>query len=275
MKILITNDDGYKAKGIEALVRVLRPYGDLTIVAPKSAQSGMSMAVSLGRRPMGVKKLCEEAHERWYYLDGTPASCIKYGIDNIYVTEKPDLVVSGINHGANAATAVLYSGTIGAAMEAAVNRIPGIGISLDSFSEDADFSAVEELLPSILDKLIPQMNKGYGTFYNINFPYLKASEIKGVMCGHMGRAHWEEEYQPFDLERVRSMGVTLPQSDIEMVMENPDGEEFVMMAGNFVDDSDNLDSADHRLTARGYIAISAHNIDNTDYAELERLKTVL
>ena len=107
MKILVTNDDGFEAKGISELVEILRPYGDLTVVAPKKPQSGMSMAVSMGLRPIAVRKLSEKPGERWWYLDGTPASCIKYGIDNIFWPERPDLVVSGINHGSNAATAAL------------------------------------------------------------------------------------------------------------------------------------------------------------------------
>ncbi len=118
MKILITNDDGIHAKGLAALVDVLKHYGELTIVAPKHAQSGMSMAVTMGYKPIAVKHLAERIPgQDWWYLDGTPASCIKYGIDNVLFPERPDLVVSGVNHGSNAATASIYSGTIGAAME--------------------------------------------------------------------------------------------------------------------------------------------------------------
>ena len=133
MKILITNDDGYDAKGLLTLVSVLRRYGDLTVVAPKCPQSGMSMAVTMGYKPIAVKHMDSKPGEDWWYLDGTPASCIKFGIDNVLFPERPDLVVSGVNHGSNAATASIYSGTIGAAMEGAVNGIPAIGVSLDTF----------------------------------------------------------------------------------------------------------------------------------------------
>ena len=126
MKILITNDDCYTAKGLSVLADILEAYGKITIVAPKKPQSGMSMAVSMGLKPIGVKKIGSTSGLGSWYLDGTPASCIKYGIDNIFWPDTPDLIVSGINHGSNAATAALYSGTIGAAMEAAVNKIPGI-----------------------------------------------------------------------------------------------------------------------------------------------------
>ena len=119
MKILVSNDDGYNAKGIRTLVRLLRNYGEVTVVAPKKAQSGMSMAVTMGYAPIAVKHIGMEDGADWWYLDGTPASCVKFGIDNIFWPDKPDLVVSGINHGNNAATAALYSGTIGAAMAVA------------------------------------------------------------------------------------------------------------------------------------------------------------
>ena len=125
MKILVTNDDGYTAKGLHTLVETLLPYGEITVVAPKKPQSGMSMAVSMGLRPIAVRRLGKAEDADWWYLDGTPASCIKFGIDNIFHPQMPDLVVSGINHGSNAATAALYSGTLGAAMEGAVNGIPG------------------------------------------------------------------------------------------------------------------------------------------------------
>ena len=172
MKILVTNDDGYMSKGLLSLVEILAAYGRITVVAPKKPQSGMSMAVSMGLRPIAVRELGEREGARWWYLDGTPASCIKFGIDNIFHPQVPDLVVSGINHGSNAATAALYSGTLGAAMEGAVNGIPSIGVSLDTFKSDADFSAVRRLLPGILDKLLDVAKPRSGMFYNINFPYI-------------------------------------------------------------------------------------------------------
>lgn len=271
MKILITNDDGYQAQGLQTLVKILRPMGDLTIVAPKSHQSGMSMAVSMGLKPIAVKQISESEHESWWYLDGTPASCVKFGVDNIFTDCKPDLVVSGINHGSNAATAALYSGTLGAAMEGAVNRIPSIGVSLDDMHSTADFSAVEEILPGILEKLIPNMSGKYGQFYNINFPKLPASEIKGVKLGYMGRAHWEKEYRPYSLGFFEQFGIPETKFHRDAVAGAEPGEEIYVMVGDFTDEPDNKHNADHRLVSEGYIAINAQNIDNTDYAELDRL----
>ena len=272
MRILVTNDDGYDAKGILTLVKLLRQLGDLTIVAPKSAQSGMSMAVTMGYKPIAVRHLNQTPHEDWWYLDGTPASCIKFGLDNILYPQKPDLVVTGINHGSNAATASIYSGTIGAAMEGAINGIPSIGVSLDSFDKDADFSAVEAWLPRILEKLIPGMTRRFGAFYNINFPKLGASEIRGVKICHMGMAHWEHEYQDYDEAFLASKPYHQPsEADREYVRNALPEEHLYVMAGDFTDNGNNPHTADHLALSQGYIAITPGNIDNTDYDEYERL----
>ena len=275
MKILVTNDDGYQASGLKSLVKILRPLGDLTVVAPKYHQSGMSMAITMGFKPIAVKKLSESPSERWYYLDGTPASCVKYGIDNVFGEqgERPDLVVSGINHGANAATAALYSGTVGAAIEGAVNGLPSIAVSLDDMSPDADFSAVEELFPSILDDILRTMDRSRrGLIYNVNFPDLPAGEIKGVRLSHMGLAHWEREYRPYDQDWIRGFGVSPSPADLATLAAGEEGEEFYVMCGDFTDESANVPGADHRLTADGYIAVTIHNFDNTDYAEASRIR---
>ena len=275
MKILITNDDSYTAKGIKTLVEIMRPYGELTIVAPKYHQSGMSMAVSLCHKPMAAKKISEKPGERWYYLDATPSSCVKYGIDNIYVTEKPDVVVSGINHGINAGMCSPYSGTIGAASEAALARVPSIAVSLDSFSPDADFSIVSELFPAIFEKLLSHGKKDFGTFYNVNFPNCKASEVKGVRVTRLGRMHWEKEFQPFNPAIYAELGVR-PLEDLG-VKWRPDpepDEEVFEMVGITVSDPDTPQASDHLLLADGYITITPQNIDNTDLAEIERLRAL-
>ena len=274
MKILVTNDDGYTAKGLHTLVETLLPYGEITVVAPKKPQSGMSMAVSMGLRPIAVRRLGKAEGADWWYLDGTPASCIKFGIDNIFHPQTPDLVVSGINHGSNAATAALYSGTLGAAMEGAVNGIPAIGVSLDTFKSDADFSAVRRLLPGILDKLLDVAKPRSGMFYNINFPYIPHERIKGVRMCRMGKAHWEREYRPY-LEFLSEIGKT-PDPDAEKYLASCLADEQVyVMAGDFTSNDGNPDDADHLLLEQGYITITPHNIDNTDSGEYERLCAII
>lgn len=274
MRIIITNDDGFEAAGLHALVRTMRKYGELTVVAPKRPQSGMSMAVTMGYKPIAVKKLSGTDAESWWYLDGTPASCVKYAVDNILWPERADLVISGVNHGSNAATAAVYSGTIGAAMEGAVNAIPSIGVSLDTFSPDADFSAVEELLPGILDKLAGGPGWHYGLFYNINFPAIPSSEIKGVKYCHMGYGHWEREYRPYGEFLAGRGGVPDREAQAYLDALEP-GEEVYVMAGDFIDNPVNAATADHRMLEKGYITVTPHNIDNTDTLQLKSLESVL
>lgn len=270
MKIIITNDDGFEAKGIHSLVEIMRPFGELTIVSPKKPQSGMSMAVTMGHKPIAVKKLSETEGESWWYLDGTPASCVKFAIDNILYPERPDLVVSGINHGNNAATAAIYSGTIGAAMEGAVNGIPSIGISLDSYDPDADFSAIKALLPGLINQILEKRSGDKGQFFNINFPDLPASEIKGVKLCHMGMAHWEKEYQDYH-EFLERTGRQASAEALDYLNNLEEGEEVYVMAGDFTSDEGNCYPADHLLLEDGYITITPHNIDNSDHSEKDRL----
>ena len=270
MRILITNDDGIHAKGLMALVGVMKRYGELTIVAPKHAQSGMSMAVTMGYKPIAVKHFGNRLGEDWWYLDGTPASCIKFGIDNVLYPDRPDLIVSGVNHGSNAATASIYSGTIGAAMEGAVNGIPAIGVSLDTFDPEADFSGIEALLPGILDKLLPQLDRRFGLFYNINFPNCPADRIRGVRVARMGHGHWEREYQ--DYGRFLEERSRIPsEDDCRYIARLEPEESLYVMAGDFTDNGDNPADADHVLMSQGYVVITPQNIDNTDTAEIDRL----
>ena len=211
MKILITNDDGYKARGLEALIEAMRPFGDITVVAPKYHQSGMSMAISLGFKRIAVKQISKD---RWY-LDGTPASCVKFGIDNILTGDRrPDVVVCGINHGSNAATAALYSGTLGAAQEAAVNGILGIGVSLDDFSPEGDFSAIQALLPDIFRKLsgagrrllwTANMKRfsfrffGKADFYDAVRRVIPRNQIQRCFRPHRKGAHFAQKHEFQDI----------------------------------------------------------------------------
>ena len=270
MRIIVTNDDAFDAKGLQVLVRILRAYGELTIVAPKRPQSGMSMAITMGYKPIAVRKISETPGESWWYLDGTPASCVKFAQDNILLPEKADLVVSGINHGSNAATAAIYSGTIGAAMEGAVNGIPSIGVSLDSFDPDADFSAMEELLPGVLDMIISRMEPGKGVFYNVNFPALPASQIRGTKICHMAMAHWEKEYVDFR-EFLIAKGRSATEDDKRYLAEAHPEESIYVMAGDCIPHPENSGDSDMVALSEGWITITPQNIDNTDFNEIRRL----
>jgi 5'-nucleotidase len=268
MRILLTNDDGYQAKGIKVLADIMKKYGEVTVIAPKKHQSGMSMAVSLGFKQIAHK----DFGNGWHYVDATPASCVKFGLNTMFEGNYPDVVVSGINHGSNAATASCYSGTLGAAAEAALNGIPAIGVSLDTLHPDADFSCVEKYFGEIFEKLMENLTQKHGVYYNVNFPDIPADEIKGVKVGYQGHGRWVREFKEWDVEHYAKYGLTpemLGQSSNPVLEE---GEELYMMVGDFEDDPRNTPAADHLLVKEGYISVVAHNIDCTDYQETERLK---
>ena len=269
MHILITNDDGYEAKGIKVLSKIMSRYGEVTVIAPKKHQSVMSMAVSLGFRQISHKDL----GNGWHYVDATPASCVKFGLNTMFLENKPDVVVSGINHGSNAATASCYSGTLGAAEEAALNGIPAIGVSLDTLHPDADFDGVAEYFGDIFEKIMEDYPARYGIYYNDNFPDIPTDQIKGIRTGSQGRGRWIKEFKEWDAGHYAKYGITpemLGQSS-HPVLE--DGEDLYMMVGEFEDDKENPSDADHHLVNDGYISIVAHNVDCTDYEEVIRLKS--
>lgn len=270
MRILITNDDGYQAKGIKVLAEIMKQFGEVTVIAPKHHQSGMSMAVSLGFKQIAHKDL----GDGWHYVDATPASCVKFGLNTMFLDSFPDIVVSGINHGSNAATASCYSGTLGAAEEAALNGIPAIGVSLDTLHPDADFSGVERYFGEIFSKIVSDLPSHHGVYYNVNFPDIPAENIKGARIGYQGMGRWIREFKEWDLDHYRKYGITpemLGQSSDPKLEE---GEDLYMMVGEFMDDPRNTPEADHLLVADGYISIVAHKVDCTDYQETARLKTI-
>ena len=267
MKILITNDDGYQAKGIQVLARIMKKYGEVTVIAPKTHQSGMSMAVSLGFKQIAHKNL----GNGWHYVDATPASCVKFGLNTMFLDNFPDVVVSGINHGSNASNASCYSGTLGAAEEAALNGIPAIGVSLDSLHPDADFSCVEAFFGGIFENIMSNLPSKHGVYYNVNFPDLPTCQIKGVKVGYQGKGRWVREFQELNVSYYEKYGITpemLGQSSNPVLEE---GEELYMMVGDFEDDPRNTSEADHRLVKNGYVSVVAHNVDCTDYEETRRL----
>ena len=270
MRILITNDDGYQAKGIKTLAEIMKKYGEVTVIAPKTHQSGMSMAVSLGFKQIAHKDL----GNGWHYVDATPASCVKFGLNTMFLNNFPDVVVSGINHGSNASNASCYSGTLGAAEEAALNGIPAIGVSLDSLHPDADFSGVEAFFGEIFEKLMSNLPSRQGVYYNVNFPDIPADQIKGFKVGYQGRGRWVREFKEWDVKHYAKYGLTpemLGQSSNPVLEE---GEDLYMMVGDFEDDPHNTPEADHLLVKEGYISVVAHNVDCTDYEETYRLCTI-
>ena len=275
MKILISNDDGYRARGIHCLARILSQLGEVTVVAPKYHQSAMSMAVSLGMKKLASRELPEEGPGRWAYLDATPVSCVKFGLEYYFDNRNPDLVVCGINHGSNASMGANYSATLGGAEEGAINGIRSIGVSLIDYRPEADFSAVEAWLPGIVQTLLEHWPKRFGIYYNVNFPAIPAGQIRGVKVARQGRGHWIKEFEPWDDTRGE-----LPRPDLKYFGQTEEvpleeGERAYCMKGLFVDDEPETGDADHKLIDEGWITIVPFSVDLTDEAEFERLKTLI
>lgn len=273
MKILLCNDDGFKAKGLHVLARVMAQFGDITVVAPKYHQSAMSTSVSLGVKQLAYKDLQPGKHGpgQWTYLDATPASCVKFGLEFKYENRDPDLVVCGINHGTNASTAANYSATLGAAEEAVINGVKAVGVSLCDFRPDADFSAVEALLPGIMKKLLDNWPQDHpGLYYNINFPAMPLEEIKGVKVARQGLGHWIKEFEPWDEGSLGELNDSFLWQHYRVNLE--DGERAVFMRGTFVSDDPDADTADHLLLEQGWVTIVPFNIRMTDMEEFHRLQ---
>lgn len=252
INILITNDDGYEALGIKKLATLAQEFGNVVVVAPKEAQSGKSCALSLGQK-LHFEIIHKEEGLTICTLDGTPADCIKMGLHCFFQNKLPDLVLSGINHGSNASSAALYSGTLGATKEGAVYGIRSIGISIDTHDPNADFSASINYSRKIIKKYL-QVPNAKGTYLNINFPNIKEEEIKGIKWGHQGDGQWIKEYQ-------------------EGMYDN--GEKYFLMVGEFRDNDPSNKKADHNIVEDGYVAIVPCQIDNTDYSELDKLKDLI
>ncbi len=250
-KILITNDDGVKSRGIGILTELMKPYGEITVVAPFEAMSGMSAALTIGK-PLRLTELKNEKNLKVYACSGTPADCVKMAMNQIFSQEAPDLLVSGVNHGSNASIASLYSGTLGAAAEGTVYGIPSIGFSMASHDPDANFEGVMHYGKLIIDNFLANPTVP-NTYLNINFPPVSVKDIKGIRFSHQGKGQWIKEFEQ---------------------RKDPYGFDYYWMTGEFfnVEPQDNL--ADHNLVADNYISIVPHKIDNTDYKEIERLQAL-
>ena len=189
--ILVTNDDGYTAPGILKLVAIMQELGDVTVVAPEEPMSGAGHAITV-RNPLRLKKRSKENGLEVWSCRGTPVDCVKLG-EQIVLRKKPDLLVSGINHGSNAAVNIVYSGTMGAVLESTISGIPSIGFSLCDYRHDADFSQVDKYIRKIcmevLEKGLPER-----TCLNVNIPAVNGADIKGIKVCSQANARWVEEY---------------------------------------------------------------------------------
>lgn len=248
--ILVTNDDGITAPGIRNLVSFMNEIGDVIVVAPNSPQSGKGHAITINST-LTFEEISLEGPQTDFSLSGTPVDCVKFALDKI-LPRRPDIVVSGINHGANSSINVIYSGTMSAAVEAGVEGLPAIGFSLLDFSWDADFSQAKEFIQQIVRKSLENpMPKG--VVLNVNIPKLKKDEIKGIKVCRQAFAKWEESFD----ERV-----------------NPHGKKYYWLTGYF-NNMDRGEDADENALAEGYISVVPVKFDLTAHEYLGELSTAL
>lgn len=253
VEILITNDDGYRAKGIKTAIDIFSKYGNVTAVAPRNHQSGKSASLTMGE-PLWLKKIFEKRHSngntvKFFSFSGSPADCVKMAMNKFFsVQNKPDLLVAGINHGSNASAAAVYSGTLGAAKEGTIYGIPSIALSLNDHKEDADFSPIKKNIGAIMNNFFKNPPVP-GVFLNINFPAIPPEKIKGIKIAAQGRGMWLDELNLYN---------------------DPYGKEYYWMSGEF-HSTEERDFGDHKVVDDGYISIVPHKVDTTDYPERERL----
>ena len=193
--ILVCNDDGITAPGVYNLVQAVRPFGKITVVCPDSPQSGMGHAISVGK-PLRLDKFEEvdfgEGVEAWS-CSGTPVDCVKLAA-GVILKHKPDLLVSGVNHGLNASISVFYSGTMSAAVEGAIEGFPSIGFSLDNFSVNADFAASRAVVAEVVQAALAH-EFPHQTALNVNIPDVPLEEIKGIRVTRQATGRWVEEFE--------------------------------------------------------------------------------
>ena len=249
-EILITNDDSIEAKGIHLLASIMKKYGNVTVVAPSTPQSGKSASLSIGKT-LTLKKISEEEGIRYFTLDGTPVDCVKAALNECYSAERlPDLVASGINHGSNCSAAALYSGTLGACVEGTLYGIPSFGFSINTHDASPDFSAIEQYSGIIINNILTH-SISPGIYLNINFPHLPASQIKGIKVTRKGRGRWTKEFD---------------------ILSREEGELQLLMKGEFLNQEEDTILGDHILMKQGWITIVPHTIDTTGYSETQRIE---
>ena len=189
--ILVTNDDGVMAPGIRHLVKFMMELGEVVVVAPDKPQSGMGHAVTI-TLPLRLEKITVDGGHDEYSCSGTPVDCVKLAVNKV-LKRKPDVLVSGINHGANSSISVIYSGTMSAAIEGSMEGIPSIGFSLLDYRFDADFTQAKKYIQNVVSNVL-EHGLPRGICLNVNIPAVEASELRGVKVCRQARGNWEEEF---------------------------------------------------------------------------------
>jgi len=248
--ILVTNDDGITAPGIRALIQVMKKLGEVVVVAPDAVQSGMGHAVTIHSPLYLDGVVIDEGSQKEYKSNGTPVDCVKLAINEV-LQRKPDLIVSGINHGANSSINVLYSGTMSAAVEGGIEGIPSIGFSLTDFHWDADLEAskyyAEQIAAYVLKNGLPK-----GIVLNVNIPNVPLKEIKGIKVARQSHDKWVEAFE----KRT-----------------NPHGRNYYWLTGTF-SSFDKKPDTDVFALENKYVSVVPVHFDMTAHQWIDKLKTL-
>lgn len=248
--ILVTNDDGITAPGLRSLIRVMRKLGDVVVAAPDKPQSGMAHAITVSL-PLRYNMLAQEEGYTEYSISGTPTDCVKLA-EKFLLPRRPDLIVSGINHGSNASVNILYSGTMAAVLEGVMLNIPSIGFSLCDYSWNADFESAEPWVELIARKVL---RKGLPvhTGLNVNIPVPDSGGIRGIKVVRQGEGRWEEEFE----HRI-----------------DPRNRDYFWITGYFKN-LDGLPDTDLHALENGYISVVPVHYDLTAHPSIPHLKNLL
>ena len=245
--ILVTNDDGIDAKGIRELIEGIRSLGEVVVIAPDGARSGMSSAIT-SKYPIRLKLIKEEKDLTLYSCTGTPVDCVKLSIREV-LRREPDLILSGINHGSNAAVCVIYSGTVGAALEGCILGIPSIGISLTDHSPDADFSEAVKYGRIVAEKVLKE-GLPKGICLNLNVPNIP--HVKGLKVCSQTKGYWAKEFQK---------------------AQDPSGKTVYWLTGEFINEDPENELSDEWALSQEYAALVPLKIDMTAHHFIEEIKS--
>ncbi len=247
--ILVSNDDGVDSKGLKALEEVALEFGEVVVAAPAEAMSGMSHAITI-KTPLRVKKLEQNGSLTKYSCLGTPVDSVKLAFNSL-LKRRPDLVLSGINHGSNSSASVVYSGTMGAAIEGSVNQVPSAGFSLLDYHPDADFSYAKTVARRIIKNIL-ENGLDNGVCLNVNIPALPAEKVKGIKVCRQAKGYWKEEFD----KRT-----------------DPHKGEYYWLTGSFFNVEPDSEDTDEFALNNNYVSVVPVKTDLTDHTSVIKLNS--
>lgn len=252
--IFLTNDDSYMSKGFRAAVELAKEFGKVIAIAPDRVQSGMSQAITINS-PLFMRQVEISDDVEIYAFSGTPVDCAKIAFDHFFADKRVDLVLSGINHGSNAAVNVMYSGTMGAAIEGSFYGIPSIGLSLDDHDADADFEGAVHYARMIISDVLEAAERlPRPLCLNVNVPKIPADDIQGIRLCRQTRGFWREDFY---------------------ARQDPHGRDYFWLTGAFHNAEPEAEDTDEWALAHNYVAVVPVQVDMTDYKMLKSLDGVI